>query len=167
MSELRDRLERLGERAPSSPDAFERLERTRRRRERNRRITAGAVALFVAIAGSVAAFAAFTGSEPQPAGRSDGFVAIWPESTYEEALEVQASVDAAGQEIQWRASPYETAYRFVDRVLGLLPDRNMPAPERLGDGLYSMVVRTRSTSCTTPPTEADCSSQELRLVLRQ
>jgi hypothetical protein len=168
MSELRERLERLGERVPSAPDAFERLERSRHRRERNRRITAGAVALLVAIAGSVAAFAAFTGSEPQVGGGpEDGFVAIWPEATYEDAIEVQASVDAGGQEIQWRASPYETAYFFVSRVLGLRPDRNMAAPEPLGDGLYTMVVRTRSTTCTTPSTEADCSSQELRLVLRQ
>lgn len=168
MSELRDRLERLGERAPSAPDAFERLERARRRRERNRRITAGAVALLVAIAGSVAAFTAFTGSEPRMAGSGDhGFVAIWPESTYEDALEVQASVDAGAQENQWRASPYETAYRFVSRVLGLPTDRNMAAPEPLGDGSSTMVVRTRSASCITPATEADCLSQELRLVLRQ
>jgi hypothetical protein len=168
MRELRERLERIGERVPPAPDAFERLERARRRRERNRRITAGALALLVAIAGSVAAFAAFSGSEPQVAGSGDdGFVAIWPESTYEEAVEVQASVDAGAQENQWRASPYETAYRFVDRVLGLLPDRNMAAPEPLGDGLSTVVVRTRSTSCTTPATEADCPSQEIGLVLRQ
>jgi hypothetical protein len=126
------------------------------------------VALLVAIAGSVAAFTAFTGSEPQVAGSGDdGFVAIWPESTYEDALEVQASVDAGVQENQWRASPYETAYRFVSRVLGLPTDRNMAAPEPLGDGSSTIVVRTRSASCITPATEADCLSRELRLVLRQ
>ncbi len=69
MSELRSRLERLGERVSSTADAFERLERARRRRERNRRITAGAVALLVAIAGSVAAFTAFrTGDDEQTIG---------------------------------------------------------------------------------------------------
>ena len=62
MSDLRNQLERLGERAKVASDAFERLERARRRRERHRRITAGTVALLVAIGGSVAAFSAFRGS---------------------------------------------------------------------------------------------------------
>ena len=72
MSELRNQLERLGRRATVAPDAFERLERARRRRERNRRITAGVVALLVAIGGSVAAFTAFRGSGGPVAGASGG-----------------------------------------------------------------------------------------------
>ena len=63
MSDLRNQLERLGERAKVASDAFERLERARRRRERHRRITAGTVALLVAIAGSVAAFPLSGGRE--------------------------------------------------------------------------------------------------------
>ena len=119
MSELRDRLERLGDRAPSVPDAFERLERARRRRDRNRRITAGAVALLVAIAGSLAAFTAFTGSEPRVAGSGDhGFVSIWPESTYEDALAVQQLVDAGDPSLAWRLDPRETARRFAQDALG-------------------------------------------------
>src|SRR5262245_18108714 len=66
MSDLRNRLERLSDRANVAPDAFERLERTRRRRDRNRRIAAGAVALLVAVAGTVAAFTAFR----QPGGQT-------------------------------------------------------------------------------------------------
>ena len=72
MSDLRNQLERLGERAKVASDAFERLERARRRRERHRRIAAGTVALLVAIAGSVAAFSAFRGSGGQVAGASGG-----------------------------------------------------------------------------------------------
>jgi hypothetical protein len=72
MSDLRRRLDRLGERAEVAPDAFERLERARRRHERNRRVAAGTVALLVAIAGSVAAFTAFRGSGGQVAGASGG-----------------------------------------------------------------------------------------------
>jgi len=63
MSDLRSRLERIGDRVEVAPDAFERLERARRRHERNRRITAGAVALLVAIAGTVAAYTAFRTNE--------------------------------------------------------------------------------------------------------
>jgi hypothetical protein len=119
MSDLRDRLERLGARAPSAPDAFERLERARRRRERNRRITAGTVALLVAIVGSVAAVAAFTGSEPRAgSGPEDGFVAIWPESTYEDALEAQALVDAGEPSLAWRLDARETARAFARDALG-------------------------------------------------
>ena len=63
MSDLRPRLQRLGERAEVAPDAFERLERARRRHERNRRITAGAVAVLVAVAGTLIAFSAFRGGD--------------------------------------------------------------------------------------------------------
>jgi hypothetical protein len=63
MRDLRSRLERIGERVRVAPDAFERLERARRRHERNRRITAGIVALSVAIAGSLIAFSAFRGGD--------------------------------------------------------------------------------------------------------
>ena len=59
MRDLRSHLERIGERVRVAPDAFERLERARRRHERNRRITAGVVALSVAVAGSLVAFSAF------------------------------------------------------------------------------------------------------------
>ena len=59
MADLRSHLERLGERVRVAPDAFERLERARRRHERNRRITAGVVALSVAVAGSFIAFSTF------------------------------------------------------------------------------------------------------------
>ena len=66
MSDLRSRLERLGDRVRVAPDAFDRLERARRRRERNRRITAGAVALLVAIVGTVAAYTAFRTDDRGP-----------------------------------------------------------------------------------------------------
>ncbi|HJS27852.1 MAG TPA: cupredoxin domain-containing protein, partial [Actinomycetota bacterium] len=66
---------------------------------------------------------------------------------------------------QWRLSPYETAYFFASRVLGLSPDRNMAAPEPLGDGLYTIVVRTR-TSCSSQP-QLRCPPEDVRLVLRQ
>jgi hypothetical protein len=80
MRDLRQGLEQLGERAEVAPDAFERLERARRRHERNRRITAGVVAMLVAIAGSLVAFSAFRGgSGVQPGGGGSGFFALWPE----------------------------------------------------------------------------------------
>lgn len=164
MSELRDRLERLGERAPSAPDAFERLERARRRHERNRRITAGTVALLVAIAGSVAAFTAFTGSEPQAAGEpDDGFVAIWPESTYEEALEVQERVDAGDPSVAWRLDAHETALVFARDVLGWSDVAVAMAPDDLR---VELLVRSPGGPCGSPP-EPACDPREVAVELAQ
>ena len=162
MSDLRDRLERLGARAPSAPDAFERLERVRRRRERNRRFTAGAVALIVAVAGSLAAIAAFTGSEPQAGGRAgDRFVAVWPESTYEEALEVQELVDAGDPSLAWRLDPSVTALRFAHDVLGWSDVGVEVVPDDLRTVL---VVRSPGGPCGSPP-EPTCDPREVDIEL--
>ncbi len=62
MSDPRTVLERAAVRVVPKADAFVRLERRRHRRVRNRRISAGVVAILVAIAGSYAAFTAFRGT---------------------------------------------------------------------------------------------------------
>jgi hypothetical protein len=72
MSDLRTRLEWIGDRVRPAPNAFERLERVRRRRERNRRIGAGVVALAVAVAGSFALFSSFRPGGGEVAGGDDG-----------------------------------------------------------------------------------------------
>lgn len=120
MSDLRTRLERLGDRARPAPDAFERLERTRRRRERTRRIEAGVMAFAIAIAGSIAVFAAFRDSEPRVGvGVEEGFFALWPETTYEDAVAEQAYVDQdLGGARAWRVDPIATAAEFAQTALG-------------------------------------------------
>lgn len=55
MSDYRDVLERLGERAGFPGDSFDRLTRRRTRKRRATRLTAGAVALLVATAGTATA----------------------------------------------------------------------------------------------------------------
>ncbi|MGH2589319.1 MAG: hypothetical protein ACRDGW_00810, partial [Actinomycetota bacterium] len=116
MSDLRTHLERIGERARAAPEAFQRLERKRRRRERNRRIGAGVVALAVAVAGSFAAFTAFRGGDPEVASGDDGFFALWPESTLQQALSEQEAVDNGMR--RWRLSATETAAEFARTALG-------------------------------------------------
>lgn len=60
MSDLRAQLDRVANRAPPQPpDPFERLTRRRRIRHRSRRITAGVLAIAVAVGGSIAIFKAF------------------------------------------------------------------------------------------------------------
>lgn len=74
MSDVRNRLERLGERISPAPNAFERLDRARRRRERNRRIATVVTALLVAGGGSIGVFAAIRG-ESAPTVAAGGDVA--------------------------------------------------------------------------------------------
>lgn len=114
MRDLRQGLEQLGERVEVAPDAFERLERARRRHERNRRITAGVVAMLVAIAGSLVAFSAFRGgSGVQPGGGGSGFFALWPEQTSEGLAAAQEGVDEGDPDLAWRADPMKIAERFA------------------------------------------------------
>lgn len=118
MSELRTRLERLGERVAAPPDAFERLERVRRRREHNRRISAGVVALLIAVAGSIAAFSAFRGSDGTTVGGDqDGFFALWPEQTATGLAVAQERVDSGDAGFVWRSDPIEIARRFALEML--------------------------------------------------
>ena len=148
MRDLRTRLERLGERAKAAPDAFERLDRARRRHERNRRIAAGVVALLVAGAGSFAAFTALRDSNGRVAGGSgEAFLAIWPESTREEAAAVQELVDAGDPNLAWRLDADETALAFARDALGWT---DATAEVGLDDASRSVVVRT-PRSCPTPP----------------
>jgi hypothetical protein len=139
MSDLRTRLERIGDRIDARQDAFERLDRARRRRERIRRIEAGVVALLVAVAGSLTAVVAFRDSEPAPEGNvEEGFFALWPEKTYTEALAGQKAVDRdlSGQ-LAWRLDPIATAEEFGRETLGWgwqTPDEDLVDAEVLGDG---------------------------------
>ncbi|HEV8564049.1 MAG TPA: hypothetical protein VGR41_03990 [Actinomycetota bacterium] len=59
MSDLRSKLERLGDRVTPASDAMERLARRRARRERTTRIATVVFALGIAAAGSFGAYAAF------------------------------------------------------------------------------------------------------------
>ena len=87
MSDPRTILERAARRIDPRTDAFERLERRRESKARNRRITAGVVALLVAIGGSYAAFSVFRDSSGGTIGAvgDTGFHALWPEVTLADA----------------------------------------------------------------------------------
>jgi hypothetical protein len=118
MSDLRTRLERLGNRARPAPDAFAKLDRARRHRDRNRRIAAGTVALLLALAGSIFAISAFRGGESRIAGGDEGFFALWPQSTLDSAIAAQQAVEAGDPDLQWQLDPQDVALRFADYALG-------------------------------------------------
>ncbi len=118
MSDLREFLERVGERVAPRPDAFERLVRARRRRERNRRIAAAALALVVGAAGAGGVVGAFRGAQRMAIGGEGRgtYRGIWPERTWDDAEAAQTRVDAG--EDAWRLQPASVGYRFAEEVLG-------------------------------------------------
>jgi hypothetical protein len=119
MSDPRKILERAARRIDPRSDAFERLDRRRQRKARNRRITAGVVALLVAIGGSYAAFTVFRGSSGRLGAVGDtGFHALWPEVTLAEAQQAQAQADAGDPAFAWRLDPKSVAGEFVNQAFG-------------------------------------------------
>jgi hypothetical protein len=167
MSDLRTRLEQLGERAHPASDAFARLERARRHRERNRRITAGTIALLVAVAGSFAAFSMFGGTENRMGGNDERFFALWPESTADEASAAQRDVDDGDPDLQWRLDAEETALRFIDHVLGWATDvENLAVASTTSADGVTVELQTPPSSCPSPPVPP-CFGLDVTLRLRQ
>lgn len=169
MSDLRTRLERMGERARPAPDAFDRLARARRRRDRNRRIEAGIVAAVVAVAGSFAAFTAFRDGGARTAGGGEGgFYALWPESTLEQTEEEQQRVASGDPDVQWRLDPEATAVRFVNDALGWSEDFAQPAVSTTTspDGVTTVEIQTPPVPCPSPPVP-ECRPRDVTVRLRQ
>jgi hypothetical protein len=119
MSDPRTILERAARRIDPRSDAFERLDRRRERKARNRRVTAGVVALLVAIGGSYTAFIVFRGSSGTVSAVGDsGFHALWPEVTLADAQQAQRQFLAGDPDLAWRVDAGEVAGRFVHESLG-------------------------------------------------
>src|SRR3954468_9656274 len=119
MSEIKALLERASGHVTEHDASFNELERARSRRSATRRVTAGVVAVVVAVAGVAAVSWAFGPSATvrrpvsEFVGRFDG---IWPERTLAE-LRARESRLAS-----WRLNPLDTAETFVQNVLGWEPD---------------------------------------------
>jgi hypothetical protein len=120
MSDPRTILERAARRIDPRSDAFERLERRRERKARNRRVTAGVVALVVAIGGSYAAFSVFRDSSGGTIGGAGdrGFHALWPEVTLAGAQSAQRQFLAGDPDLAWRVDAGEVAGQFAHESLG-------------------------------------------------
>lgn len=132
--DLRNRLERLAQRADEAPDpdAFDRLEGARRRRVASRRIGALTVAIALAIFGTATAMAAFdddghiVADDPSPTGAPGWMppdvLTVWPENPVTahvtDPQAIQRWVDRGDAELQWRKDPQEVVRRFAALVLG-------------------------------------------------
>jgi hypothetical protein len=120
MSEMKTLLERASAHLAGNDAAFEELEHRRSRRSATRRVTAGVVAVVVAIAGVAAISWAFGQGSPErrPVSESVGrFEGIWPERSLAEFR----AAEAADELPAWRLDPLDTAETFVQDVLGWKP----------------------------------------------
>jgi hypothetical protein len=79
------------------------------------------VAALVAVAGIWGAFAALrgVGDADGVAGDDTGaFEALWPETSFAQAQQVQERVDAGDPAVQWRTDAADVAIRYAKAVLG-------------------------------------------------
>lgn len=150
MDDLRTRLEHLSTRVEDRPDALVRLERRRHVRSRTRRLTAGVLAVGVAVMGTVTAYSAFTSPTHGVPGAAGGSIAaLWPEHDVEQLRATQEAVDAGDPTLDWRLDAEETAVRFVRSVLGWTnPDERLHHnASEAPDGLVTVDVVTVPASC--------------------
>ncbi len=150
MSDPRTILERAARRIDPRSDAFERLERRRERKARNRRITAGVVALLVAIGGSYAAFTVFRGSTATIGGEgSGGFHALWPEVTLADAQQAQARFEAGDHSLDWRVDAGAVAGEFVNQAFGWdgYSVQGIDGADLTGSGPVEVLVQSPAPNC--------------------
>ncbi len=130
MGDLRSDLERISHGVEPGADAFERLERRRRIKDRNHRLTAGGLALVVAIGGSIAAYSALR--DDGPAGVAVGTSGRSPD----ELATTVASVRCDGT-----STVVETAVVAIDPQTGdILAISSAVRPQ--ADGVHVLVRNT-------------------------
>jgi hypothetical protein len=130
MGDLRSDLERIGHGVEPRADAFERLERRRRTRDRNRRLTAGGLALVIAIGGSVVAYSALRDDGPA------GIVAGTSGPSRDELAPMVASIRCDG-----RSTVVETQVVEIDPQTGdILATSSAVRPQP--DGVHVLVTNT-------------------------
>lgn len=119
--DLRQRLERLADRAGDGPGGFEGLRAARARKVRRQRLGAGLLAVAVAVAGTVTAMTAFRDRVDDPTVPVEQVwtppevLTVWPENPVrgESSEDVQAAVDAGDESLAWRLDPERVAEHFA------------------------------------------------------
>jgi hypothetical protein len=127
------------------------------------RVWAVIVAVLVAAAGIWGAFAALrgVGDADGVAGDDRGaFAALWPETAFAEAQQVQERVDAGDPAVQWRTDGAEVAIRYAKEVLGW-PDPIAGISATDDADIVSVSLFGPIASCT----GAECEAQPQRIGL--
>ncbi|HEX6130476.1 MAG TPA: sigma factor-like helix-turn-helix DNA-binding protein, partial [Actinomycetota bacterium] len=178
---LRDRLERIAERATHHEPhvAFERMRAARRRRTRGRRIAAAAtvLVLVLGVTGTVVRALdrtrATAGATPRPtptpaapAWQEPSTLTVWPESALrgDSADQVQAAADRGAADLAWRTDPGRVAQRFGLIVLGWSNVQLGPPPAPEPDGSEVWRIRPRCDADEEGVTVGDCGFTEVLTV---
>lgn len=125
MSELRDALEREGERFDLSPGALERLHHRRLRRQRARRIGAAALSLALTTVGVMVTVRAFQAVRPAQGPASQ------PRIAETSSLGVRPAALAVSEDAVWVVTSADDILRRLDPVSGELVDE-IQLPDGLG-----------------------------------
>jgi hypothetical protein len=160
MEPIEDLLVRA-ERGPSLPEPAPRP---------TSRMAAALVAGVIAIAGAWMAFAAFSGAggrQPLSNGATT-FTATWPETSLEEAQQVQARVDAGDPDVQWRADPAAVALRYGRVVLGwsdpIAGETTTSDPDTIIVSLHGPDASCQGEACSSPSPQTIVTLTLRRLV---
>ena len=155
--ELKNRLDRIGERAGgSNDDDLDRLRAHRTRRERNRALGALVLGVAIAIAGTAWILSTRGGDDvtavgdPSPSQTTTWqppeVLTVWPENPVQgpTSEDVQAQVDAGDEELAWRLDPLKVAEHFGRTFMGW--DEAIAVPSRDGTA-FDVAPCTNSALC--------------------
>ncbi len=180
MSDLRDRLAKLSERADVARDAWDRFAGARRRHERRRRVATAGISLAVASTGIFGVWGAFRSAappsprtSPTSGERAAPFLSLWPQRSIElgpallpDVGLAQRRADSGNPDATWQLSPTEIASRFATEVMGW-PKVVVASMTTGPDGSVVVTVGYGAASCTqvngqtfqtNPPSPGECLS---------
>jgi hypothetical protein len=118
-TELRERLEREAYRVNAATDAKVQVLDRAERRIRRRRVEAGALGLVVAFALIGGAFSILPfGARNGESARGSSWSAIWPQTTYADALSAQQALDTGDASGAWQSNGTQVVKRFASEHFG-------------------------------------------------
>jgi hypothetical protein len=153
-------IQKIGRMEPIGDDLMERAERGPFLAEPGARpasrLTAALLAVQIMVAGGWTAYAALSGTggqQPLGDGATD-FEALWPETSFAEAHQVQALVDAGDATVQWRVDPSGVALHYGREVLGwpipLARETVTNDPDTIVVSLHGLNASCEGYECSAP-----------------
>jgi len=159
-------MERAASRVHADPDAIDAVLRRVDRRRRNRRLTAGGIALVVAVAGAVVA-ATLVGGRTNIGPGAPPFASLWPQSSEAEARIAQARANQGDHGLTWEQDANEFLYRFANDGLRWVRTTipQIGQGDAAGNGPLTASLRgAPAAGCTSPDTAPDwvCPAEAFR-----
>ncbi len=135
------------------------------------RMAAALIAVVVAMAGGWLAFNAFSGAGERQSlgnGATDFKATTWPETSLEQAQQVQTRVDGGDPAVQWRTDPASVAFRYGQQVLGwshpLAGETTTDDPDTIIVSLHGPNASCQVGACSFPSPQTIMTMTLRRLV---